>query len=436
MNAIELIEKKKYGGTFTEEEIRSFVKEYVDGNLPDYQMSALLMAIYFQGMSHEETDFLTQAVIDSGETIDLSAIEGKIADKHSTGGVGDTTTLTLGPILSACGLPIAKMSGRGLGHTGGTLDKLESIPGFSVELSVEEIIKKANDNGIVIAGQSANITPADKKLYALRDTTGTVDSIPLIAASIMSKKLAIASDILLLDVKVGEGAFMKDEASAKELAEELVRIGESFGRRTMAMLTSMEQPLGLAVGNALEVIEAIETLKGNGPEDLEYLSVYLAAKILEMAGEGTFEEMEKKAYSVIESGEALKKFAILVENQGGDSAVIEDYNLFPQSQYKKEIKAEKAGYLSALPAREIGILARDLGAGRKKIDDVLDMGAGVLLNKKIGDKVEKGDVLATLFGNDEKVVQEQEKVFLSFIEIQEEKVEKPQLILSEVNHNV
>lgn len=434
MKAIDLIEKKKNNKELTYKELKELITSYLKDEVPEYQMSAFLMAVFFQGMSDNEIDNLTKIMIESGDTIDLSAIEGVKVDKHSTGGVGDSTTLILGPILSACGLKFAKMSGRGLGHTGGTLDKLESIPGFSIEMDVNEIIDATNSIGIAIAGQSGNITPADKKLYALRDSSATVDSIPLIASSIMSKKLAISSDVLLLDVKVGEGAFMKTLPEARKLAQELVRIGESFGRRTVAILTSMSQPLGKAIGNGLEVKEAIEILKGNSAGDLEDLCIYLAAKIMELSGFGNFEEAKIMATESISSGKALEKLKELIKSQHGNGDIIEDYNLFPQSEHALDILAPVEGYINALPARLIGNLARDLGAGRLSLEDTLDLGAGIYLESKCGDYVEKNQVIARFYGNDKKTLEEKAQEFLKIINISDKKQEVEDLILAEVDH--
>ena len=403
MSVLEVIEKKKHGEALSKEEIESTIAGYLSGAVKDYQMSALLMAIYFSGMDGDEIADLTRTIIESGETVDLSSIKGTVVDKHSTGGVGDTTTLIIGPILSAYGLPFGKMSGRGLGHTGGTLDKLESIPGMSVDLSMDEIVASTNAIGMAVAGQTANITPADKKLYALRDATATVDSIPLIASSIMSKKLAIHGDCLLLDVKVGDGAFMKDKESARKLAETMVHIGETFGRKTLAILTAMEEPLGRAVGNALEVEEAIATLKGEGPEDLTALCVFLSTKLIHLA-------------------------------EGGDDGVIDDFSVFPQPEKTFDVISDTEGYLSQLPAHEVGIISRDLGAGRVTMDDELDMAAGVYLHKKRGDYVEKGDVLATFYGGKNRPMEELAHRFLAIVSFSEEPVPAAPLIIDEVYH--
>lgn len=434
MSVLEVIEKKKHGEALSKEEIESTIAGYLSGAVKDYQMSALLMAIYFSGMEGDEIAHLTRTIIKSGETVDLSSIKGTVVDKHSTGGVGDTTTLIIGPILSAYGLPFGKMSGRGLGHTGGTLDKLESIPGMGVDLSMDEIVASTNAIGMAVAGQTANITPADKKLYALRDATATVDSIPLIASSIMSKKLAIHGDCLLLDVKVGDGAFMKDKESARKLAETMVHIGETFGRKTLAILTAMEEPLGRAVGNALEVEEAIATLKGEGPEDLTTLCVTLSTKLIHLAEGGDVKAIEKKVKELIESGKALDKLRAFIKNQGGDDRVIDDFSVFPQAEKTFDVISDTEGYLNHLPAHQVGIISRDLGAGRVTMDDELDMAAGIYLHKKRGDYVKKGDVLATFYGGKNRPMEELARRFLAIVSFSEEPVPAVPLIIDEVYH--
>lgn len=433
---IDLIEKKKNNEELTYEEMSKMFSLYLDGKVPEYQMSALLMAIYFQGMTENEIFDLTKIIIESGETVNLEQIKGIKVDKHSTGGVGDSTTLILGPILASCGINFAKMSGRGLGHTGGTLDKLESIPGFDVELDIDEIIRLTNKEKIVIASQSANITPLDKRLYSLRDTTATVDSIPLIASSIMSKKLAITSDVLVLDVKVGEGAFMKSLEEARLLSNELVKIGEKFGRKTVAILTSMEQPLGRAVGNSLEVEEAIETLKGKGPKDLSELCIFFASKILELSKDIEHEEAKAIVKETISSGKAIEKLEDLIRSQKGNWKVVHDSSLLPQSKYKLEVKSDKSGYINRLPAREIGNIARDLGAGRLNIDDTLDLSAGLYIHKKCGDYIEKGEKLVTLFGKDLQVLKEKSKEYLAIVEVYDGKKKDYPLIIEEVKNGI
>lgn len=403
MRMIDIIEKKRNGMSLTKEEIDFFINGYVDGNIPDYQVSALLMAIYFQQMTDEELTNLTFAMLNSGEKIDLSKIEGVKVDKHSTGGVGDKTSLVVAPLAAAAGVKMAKMSGRGLGHTGGTLDKLESINGFKIEQKVEDFYKQVNKIGLAIIGQSANITPADRKLYALRDVTGTVESIGLIASSIMSKKLASGADHIVLDVKVGEGAFMKNIESAKELAEKMVRIGKLANVDTVATLTDMSQPLGCAVGNSIEVIEAIETLKGNGPKDFTELCYALTAEILLIA---KISKTEKEAYALIdeliEKRLGLEKLAQMIEEQGGDRNVINDYSLFKSANNTLEITLDnkEEQFIEKIDALAIGEAAMLVGAGRQTKDDVIDHSVGVILKKKVGDKVGPNEVIATLYYND------------------------------------
>ena len=436
MSVLEVIEKKKQGRPLSADEIKNTIDDYVKGVIKDYQMSALLMAIYFKGMNKEEINALTGAMIDSGDTVDLSSIKGTIVDKHSTGGVGDTTTLILGPILSAYGLPFGKMSGRGLGHTGGTLDKLEAIPGLHVDLSVDEIIEATNNVGMAVAGQTANITPADKKLYALRDATATVDAIPLIASSIMSKKLAIHGDCLLLDVKVGDGAFMRDRESALKLAETMVSIGENFGRKTVAMLTRMDQPLGKAVGNALEIQEAIDTLKGEGPDDLTELCIALAVRLIAMTCGDDRDQIESEVRELIENGKALEQFKRFVENQGGDGRVVDDPSVLEKAKHTLDVKATTSGFIQAIPAHDVGILARDLGAGRITMDDTLDMAAGIYLHKKVGDEVSEGDVLATLYSAKPEALSEGNKRMEEIVKISSEVVHVEPLIIDEVFHGL
>lgn len=403
MRMIDIIEKKRNGMSLTKEEIDFFINGYVDGNIPDYQVSALLMAIYFQQMTDEELTNLTFAMLNSGEKIDLSKIDGVKVDKHSTGGVGDKTSLVVAPLAAAAGVKMAKMSGRGLGHTGGTLDKLESIKGFKIEQKVEDFYKQVNKIGLAIIGQSANITPADRKLYALRDVTATVESIGLIASSIMSKKLASGADHIVLDVKVGEGAFMKNVESAKELAEKMVRIGKLANVDTVATLTDMSQPLGCAVGNSIEVIEAIETLKGNGPKDFTDLCYALTAEILLIA---KISKTEKEAYALIdeliEKRLGLEKLAQMIEEQGGDRNVINDYSLFESAENKLEITLDnkEEQFIEKIDALAIGEAAMLVGAGRQTKDDVIDHSVGVILKKKVGDKLKPNEVIATLYYND------------------------------------
>lgn len=412
MRMVDIIIKKQNGKELTTEEIQFFVNGYTDGSIPDYQASALAMAIFFQDMSDRERADLTMAMVNSGETIDLSAIEGIKVDKHSTGGVGDTTTLVLAPLVAALDVPVAKMSGRGLGHTGGTIDKLEAIDGFHVELSKEEFIKLVNRDKVAVIGQSGNLTPADKKLYALRDVTGTVNSIPLIASSIMSKKIAAGADAIVLDVKTGAGAFMKTEEDAAELAKAMVRIGNKVGRQTMAVISDMSQPLGFAIGNALEVKEAIDTLKGEGPEDLHELVLTLGSQMVLLAKKaGTLDEARAKLEEVMKNGKALEKFKDFLKNQGGDSSIVDDPSKLPQAAYHIDVPAKEAGVVSEIVADEIGVAAMLLGAGRATKEDEIDLAVGIMLRKKVGDKVEKGEPLVTLYANRENVDEVIAKVY-------------------------
>lgn len=402
MRMVDVIIKKRNGLELSEEEIRFFVEGFTSGEIPSYQASSLAMAILFKGMNKKEIGILTDAMLHSGETIDLSSIEGIKVDKHSTGGVGDKTSLVLGPLVAACGVKLAKMSGRGLGHTGGTLDKLESIPGCKIGLSREEFINQVNKYGLAIVGQTGNLVPADKKLYALRDVTGTVESIPLIASSIMSKKLASGSDTILLDVKFGSGAFMKDIDQARLLARTMVDIGDHLHRDTRAILTDMDQPLGLAIGNSLEVIEAINTLNGNGPSDLVELCLGAGAIMLMQAKKtSSIEEGRKLLQEKIDNKEALEKLCDLVRAQGGDESYIRDPSKFEKAKYIIAIKAENEGYVKQINALEIGDSAMRLGAGRATYDDVIDPSSGIVLSKKVGDKVNVGDVLCTVYTNKE-----------------------------------
>lgn len=400
MRMYDVIEKKRDGKELSYDEISYFIKNYCDGAIPDYQASALLMAIFLNGMSERETAELTEIMANSGDVIDLSAIDGIKVDKHSTGGVGDKTTLILGPIVAACGVPVAKMSGRGLGHTGGTIDKLESIPGFRTALTKEEFIENVNRIGISVAGQTGNLAPADKKLYALRDVTATVNSIPLIASSIMSKKLACGADRIVLDVKTGSGAFMKTLEKSEELARCMVRIGNNLGKKTVAIVTDMDIPLGNAIGNSLEVIEAIDTLKGNGPKDLEEVCLCLAAKMLELAGIGDRSYCENRAREVLDNGQALEKFAQMIERQGGIPDVIEDYDLFKKPKHVYELTSGQDCYVKKIRTDMLGISSMILGAGRETKDDAIDYSAGIKLHKKTGMFVQKGEIIATLYSDD------------------------------------
>ena len=404
MRVVDLIEKKQAGLALSQEEINFLIAGYTDGTIPDYQMSALAMAIYFQGMTEEEASYLTMAMVKSGDEIDLSAIHGVKVDKHSTGGVGDTTTLVLAPLVAACGVPVAKMSGRGLGHTGGTTDKLEAIPGFSVTLSPQDFIDHVNRYKIAVVGQSGNLTPADKKLYALRDVTGTVQSIPLIASSIMSKKIAAGADAIVLDVKTGEGAFMKTLADAEALAHTMVKIGHQVGRKTLAVISDMSQPLGYMIGNALEVKEAIQTLQGQGPEDLTELCLVLGGQMLLAANRVTnLEEGKALLQEQIDSGRALEVFKTFLANQGGDTRIVDNLDLLPQARYHIPFLAQSSGVVSQWVADEVGVAAMMLGAGRETKEDIIDPAVGIELCAKVGDPIQEGQPLAILHSNREDV---------------------------------
>lgn len=429
MRMIDIIEKKKNGKALDREEIDFFINNYVSGNIPDYQVSALLMAIYFQKMDYEETLALTLAMADSGDRLNLSAIKGVKVDKHSTGGVGDKTSLVLAPMVAALGGKVAKMSGRGLGHTGGTIDKLESIPGFNTALSEEAFIKQVNDIGIAITGQTGNLAPADKKLYALRDVTATVDNISLIASSIMSKKLASGADAIVLDVKTGSGAFMKKEEDAKRLAEEMVRIGKGAGRKMAALITDMDQPLGFAVGNSLEVIEAINTLKGNGPKDLTELCLNLGTYMILAARDDLDKESaEKELMRVIKDGSALKKLAELVEAQGGNPDAVYDTGMLKVAENVTNVVAKESGYIKSIQSEQIGKASMILGGGRATKEDVIDLSVGVVLSKKKGDMVEKGETIATIYSNNSDKAKEAECTVLDAYTIVPEYIEKDKLI--------
>lgn len=406
MNVYEIIDKKKRGLELNQTEIEYLINGYVNNEIPDYQISAWLMAVYFQGMTDRELLALTNCMTKSGEIVDLSSIMGVKVDKHSTGGVGDKVTLVVAPIVAACGGKVAKMSGRGLGFTGGTIDKLEAIPGLKTTLAEEDFFNMVNEIGLAVMGQSADIAPADKKLYALRDVTATVDSIPLIASSIMSKKLAAGSDKIVLDVTVGSGAFMKDKENAVQLAEKMVAIGNGAGKKTVAILTNMDVPLGKMVGNNLEVVEAIETLKGRGPEDLIAVVVEIASTMLYLAQIGTKEECMKKVKRVIADGSALEKLKLMVERQGGDGSYIENPDQFEKAIYQHEIIANNSGYIGTMNTEECGKAAVLLGAGREVKDDPIDMTAGIKFNKKTGDAVKQGDIVAIAYSYSKEKLQQ------------------------------
>mgnify|MGYP003209587338 FL=1 len=406
MNVYEIIDKKKRGLELNQTEIEYLINGYVNNEIPDYQISAWLMAVYFQGMTDRELLALTNCMTKSGEIVDLSSIMGVKVDKHSTGGVGDKVTLVVAPIVAACGGKVAKMSGRGLGFTGGTIDKLEAIPGLKTALAEEDFFNMVNEIGLAVMGQSADIAPADKKLYALRDVTATVDSIPLIASSIMSKKLAAGSDKIVLDVTVGSGAFMKDKENAVQLAEKMVAIGNGAGKKTVAILTNMDVPLGKMVGNNLEVVEAIETLKGRGPEDLIAVVVEIASTMLYLAQIGTKEECMKKVKRVIADGSALEKLKLMVERQGGDGSYIENLDQFEKAIYQHEIIANNSGYIGKMNTEECGKAAVLLGAGREVKDDPIDMTAGIQFNKKTGDAVKQGDIVAIAYSSSKEKLQQ------------------------------
>lgn len=430
MNIVDLIIKKRDGGKLSKEEIEFFVNGTTDSSIPDYQISAMLMAIYFQNLDTEETSELTLAMANSGSTFDLSSIEGIKVDKHSTGGVADTTTLILAPLVASCGVPVVKMSGRGLGFSGGTLDKLESIPGFRIDVSEDEALKFAKNSGIVLMSQTDNLTPADKKLYALRDVTGTVENIPLISGSIMSKKIAAGADAIVLDVKCGSGAFMKDYSSAVSLAETMVDIGRSVGREVTAVISGMDQPLGMNIGNSLEVIEAIEILKGNAGGDLLEVALTLGAymlissKTVKTVDEGKAILLEK-----IKNGSGLDKFRELLIQQGGNPSIIDDYSLLPISNEKLSVTACCDGYVYSMNTAEIGRASLETGAGRASKSDKIDFGAGIIMKVRIGDYVHKGDIIAEIYSSSKDRCLSASKYLEQAIEINDKKPENPKLIL-------
>ena len=428
MRMVDLIEKKKDGFKHTPEEIHFIVAGYTKGDIPDYQMSAWLMAVCFQGLDKEETAILTKEMMHSGDVIDLSRIQGIKVDKHSTGGVGDKTSLVLGPIVAACGVPVAKMSGRGLGHTGGTLDKLESIPGLHIMIDEEDFVKQVNDCGLAIIGQSGHLDPADKKMYALRDVTATVSCIPLIASSIMSKKLAAGSDAILLDVKYGDGAFMNTIEEAKELARTMIEIGDSLGKDTRATISNMSQPLGYAIGNSLEVKEAIDTLNGHGPEDLLELCLQAGSHMLIQAQKtDSLITARKMLEDAIESKKALRTLCAMVKAQGGDDAFIRHPEMFPKAKEVIPVYSQKTGYVKDLKAKPLGIVSMKLGGGREKTDDDIDYSVGLVLHKKIGDFVRKGEVLVEVHTNTG-LSQELETEIFNAYDFSDEFAGKPQLI--------
>ena len=432
MRMYDLINKKKNGEALTKQEIKFMIDGYVEGSIPDYQMSAMLMAIFFQGTTDEELFALTEAMAHSGDMVDLSSIQGIKVDKHSTGGVGDKTTLIIGPIVAACGVKVAKMSGRGLGHTGGTIDKLEAIPGYETAIPQDKFFENVNKCGISVVGQSGNLTPADKKLYALRDVTATVDSIPLIVASIMSKKLAAGSDCILLDVKTGSGAFMKTVEEAEILGKKMVDIGKIAGRKVQALVTDMDIPLGHAIGNSLEVIEAVQTLKGEGPEDLTYICKELSAAMMHMAELGDIDECRAKVDEVIASGAALNKLVEMVENQNGDSSVIKNTDLFEKASIEHKVIAKESGYIGHIDSEKCGIASVVLEAGRETKESDIDYASGIILNKKLGEEVSKGDVIATLYTNNQAKVKPAEDIIYEAYRIEATKPEERPLILSKI----
>lgn len=432
MRMLDIIEKKRDGYELTKQEIEFVIQGYTDGTIPDYQMSAFAMAVYFQDMTDKERAALTMAMVESGDQIDLSAIDGVKVDKHSTGGVGDTTTLVLAPLVASVGVPVAKMSGRGLGHTGGTIDKLEAVKGFSVEISNQEFIDLVNKNKVAVIGQTGNLTPADKKLYALRDVTATVNSIPLIASSIMSKKIASGANAIVLDVKTGAGAFMKDLEGAEQLARAMVDIGNNLGRKTMAIISDMSQPLGFAIGNALEVKEAIDTLSGKGPQDLYDLCIDLGSRMVVLANKATtIEEAREKLEETIKSGKALQVFKQFLEAQGGDGSVVDNPLNLPTAKYQIEIPSQKEGYISAISADKIGVTAMILGAGRATKESTIDLSVGLELRKKVGDFVRVGEPLVIVHSNAENIEEVTQRIYDAYT-IQAQKIEVPTLILKEI----
>ena len=432
MRMYDILAKKRDGGILTDEQIQFFIDGYVSGAIPDYQASALLMAIFLKGMTPHETAALTRSMAQSGDLVDLSSIDGIKVDKHSTGGVGDKTTLIVAPVVASLGVRVAKMSGRGLGHTGGTVDKLESIPGFRTTLDREAFFDVVRRVGVSVIGQSGNLAPADKKLYALRDVTATVNSIPLIASSIMSKKIAAGSDRILLDVKTGSGAFMKTLEDSIALAKEMVSIGEHVGRRTVALITDMDRPLGCAIGNALEVREACETLQGRGPADLTEVCIELAANMLWLAEKGELAQCRSLAKQQIANGEAFAKLKEMVQAQGGDTSVLDDPSRFDRSNVCYEVLAQREGFLYAMDTERCGIASMELGAGREKKEDPIDYSAGIVLRKKVGDFVRKGEVLASFYSSEESKCRTAEQTFTQALSIQDARPKQTALIYARV----
>jgi pyrimidine-nucleoside phosphorylase len=434
VNPVELIRKKRNGGTLTQDELRSFITDYVEGKIPDYQMSAFLMAVYFRGMSVEERSTLTAVMLHSGDVVDLSMIPGVKVDKHSTGGVGDKVSLILAPMVAACGVPVPMISGRGLGHTGGTLDKLESIPGFRTNLSIDEYRQVIAETGLVLIGQTKEIAPADKRMYALRDVTATVESIPLIAGSIMSKKLAEGIDALVLDVKTGNGAFMQKYEDSLALANALVGIGNSMGKKTVGFITDMNQPLGYMIGNWLEVVESVECLQGKHVPDLMEVTYVLGGAMVWLGKKSdSIEEGIEQCKAVIANGKAYGKFCQLVRRQGGAISFLKNPNTYPASAHVVEVRSDRNGYVTGYKTMQVGLLAIELGAGRMKMDDQLDMKAGIIITKKIGDAVARGDVLATIYTDKDDVVRECAARLKSLIHLDEKRVAPPPLIVSFVD---
>lgn len=429
MRAYDIIFKKRWNKILSSSEIDFMVKGFVKGVIPNYQMSAFLMAIAINGMNTDETLYLTKSFVDSGDIIDLSSIPGIKVDKHSSGGVGDTTTLIVAPIVAAAGIPVAKMSGRGLGHSGGTIDKLESIPGFSTKISKNDFINQVKDIGIAVVGKVGNVVPADKLIYALRDVTATVDSLPLIASSIMSKKIAGGADAIVLDVKVGSGAFVEDEEKVEKLAKIMVNIGKGFGKKTRAIITDMSQPLGNAIGNSLEVEEAIKILKGNGSQDLREVCVNIAANML-LLGQKVkdLEEGIEITEEILTSGRGLDKFKQFISHQRGNSNIVEDISLLTKARYKDELLAKYNGFISKIDCKQIGIASIILGAGREKKEDIIDPSVGIVMEKRLGDNVKIKDKICTIYGNDFSKIEEAKKILEKSIEISKKRVSKPILI--------